>query len=147
KALPELNGHYQKYMLNLTAEILASGGDYVAGVPLFYDKNLPIPGLKHIVLPSQDYLNHPTQALQAVMNLPSLYITPATSKDIIASLQKSSVKLYVNNERLQTVPLDIKKYLDTEYQHFWGSIYLYAPQIAAGKTIIRNVDILCPDTF
>ena len=137
KLLPELNGSYQKYVLNLTDVILAEGGDYVAGVPLFYNKNLPIPGLKHIVLPSLDYLYRPSAAMLPVMNLPSLYLTPDTTGQIITSLQNSSVKLYVNNERLNSVPPAIKEYLATQYQHYWGSIYLYAPLINSGKQTVK----------
>ena len=45
RLLPELNGQYQKYTLNLSNAILADGGDYVAGEPLLYNKNLSVPGL------------------------------------------------------------------------------------------------------
>jgi hypothetical protein len=137
RLLPELNGKYQKYTLNLSDAILANGGDYVAGVPLFYNKNLAIPGLKHIVLPSLVYLYHPSEKLLPVMNLPSLYLTPSTSEQIVESLKNSAVKLYINNERLEGVPPLIKNYLATQYQHFWGSIYLYAPTVNAGKQIIK----------
>ena len=135
--LPNLNGQYQKYILNLSDIILADGGDYVAGVPLFYNRKLAIPGLKHIVIPALDYLAHPSQKLLPFMNLPSLYLTPTTSEQIIAELKNSSVKLYVNNDRLEKIPLIIKNYLETEYQHYWASIYLYAPTIMGGKQIVN----------
>jgi hypothetical protein len=137
KSLPELNGQYQKYILNLSDIILAEGGDYVAGVPLFYNKNLPIPGLKHIVTPSLDYLYHPSEKLRPLMTSPSLYLTPTTSQEIIAALKNSTVKLYVNNERMEKIPTAIKDYLASEYQHYWGSIYLYAPTVASGAQLVN----------
>jgi hypothetical protein len=137
KLLPDLNGQYQKYILNLSDIILAEGGDYVAGVPLFYNRRLSIPGLKHIVIPSLNYLYHPSEKLRPVMNLPSLYLTPTTSREIIAALKNSSVKLYVNNERMEKIPTIIKAYLASEYQHYWGSIYLYAPTVAGGVQTVN----------
>jgi hypothetical protein len=137
KLIPDMNGQYQKYILNLSDIILANGGDYVAGVPLFYNRKLSIPGLKHIVVPSLNYLYHPSEKLRPVMNLPSLYLTPTTSEQIIDALKSSSVKLYVNNERLEKIPTVIKNYLATEYQHYWGSIYLYAPTVAAGTRTVN----------
>jgi hypothetical protein len=135
--LPQLNGHYQKYMLTLADALLQEGGDYVAGVPLFYNRHQPVPGLKHIVLPALNYLYHPSKDMLPVMNLPSLYLTPDTTEQIIASLKKSTVKLYINNERLQSTPPAIQQYLKTQYQHFWGSIYLYAPQVEAGRQRVQ----------
>ena len=65
--------------------------------------------------------------------LDSLYHTPdITTAKAIDYLKASSVKFYVNNYRVVALPTDIKNYLNENYQHFWGSIYLYAPLIKKG---------------
>jgi hypothetical protein len=135
--LPDLDGHYQRYLFNLTHQLLAENEDYVAGEPLFYNKTQPIPGLEHIILPSLEYLYQPTERLLRIMMLSSLYLSTATSDQIIESIKNADIKLYVNNNRFNFLPPKIKNYLATQYQHYWGSIYLYAPQISAGSQSVK----------
>ncbi len=131
--LPDFNGRYQRYTFNLIQHLLADGSLYVAGEPLFYNKEQTIPGLKHLIVPELEYLYQPTKKLLPVMQLSSLYVTPITNQEIISNLQRTPIKLYVNNNRFYQLPPAIKKYLDTQYQHYWSSIYIYAPEVAAGK--------------
>lgn len=130
-----INGKNQQYMVNLTHDLLSDNEDFIAGIPLLYNKNQPTPGLRNLIGPQIDYLHNGAAMLKPLL-IPSLYLTPTTSTEIIQSLKKSRVKLYVNNARIMLLPHDIRQFLDSEYLHFLGDIYLYAPKIAAGKETI-----------
>jgi hypothetical protein len=131
--LKESSGRYQQSMVKLTEALLQDGSDYLAGIELIYYKNQPIPGLRHLDVPALSYLYNPTEKLAKAM-LASLYHTPDISiEKAIHYLQQSSVKFYVNNYRINVLPPKIKAYLNVNYTHFWGSIYLYAPSISSGS--------------
>lgn len=128
-----IEGSYQKANINTINTLLQDGSDYVAGIELIYNKTQPIAGLRHLMGPAVDYLYMPTEKLRPVM-LDSLYEDPnATVATITKALKTSSVKFYVNNYRIHALPAILLQYLASEYEHYWGSIYLYAPQISAGQ--------------
>lgn len=128
-----VDGCYQKANIQAINRLLKDGSDYVAGIELIYNKSQPIAGLRHLMGPAIDFLTSPNEKLRSVM-LASLYEDPtATTASVIAALKKSPIKFYVNNYRMMALPENIQTYLHSEYEHFWGSIYLYAPQIHAGK--------------
>lgn len=131
--LPDRNGAYQKSMLAITASLLHPDEDFVAGIPLFYNKDQPIAGLMHLVGPQLAYLHHPSMQLKSIM-LSSLYLSPTNTEEVIHALEMGHVKLYVNNYRMQALPWSLKKFLASQYAHFWGSIYLYAPMVQAGNS-------------
>ncbi|CDZ76732.1 hypothetical protein BN59_01007 [Legionella massiliensis] len=131
--LPSMDGRYQRSMVYLVQDLLATGGTYIAGVPLLHDIKQPVPGLEHIVGSSASYLEHPTKELATLMQLKSLYFSPDTMPEIIESIKKAPIKLYVDNNRFHLLPQQIHDYLATQYQHFWGSIFLYAPLVKAGE--------------
>jgi hypothetical protein len=129
----KINGSYQKAMLKTMNTLLQDNSNYIAGIELFYDKTQPIAGMRHLMGPAIDYLDHPTENIRRAM-LASLYEDPhATMDSIIATWKKTAIKFYVNNYRMEALPEKIKNYLKTEYEHYWGSIYLYAPSVFHGK--------------
>lgn len=129
----DVNGDYQKANINVMNALLQQGGDYVAGIELIYNKTQPIAGMRHLMGPAVDYLYFPSPKLRPAM-LASLYEDPkATAESVIQDFKKSAVKFYVNNYRMEILPENIKSYLNTEYEHYWGSIYIYAPEIPAGR--------------
>lgn len=131
--LPRKNGAYQKNMVQLADQLLRTGGDYIAGIELFYDKNQPIQSLRHLDVPGLRYLYSQDKKLRPSM-LPSLYHTPdASISGAINSLQQSHVKFFINNYRMDALPKTIKQYLASQYEHYWGSIYLYAPTMMKGN--------------
>jgi hypothetical protein len=137
RSLFNLNGAYQKANVQAVNTLLRDGSDYVAGVELIYDKTQPISGMRHLMAPAVGFLEKPSAELRAVM-LRSLYEDPNTNIDsVITAMKESRVKLYVNNYRMQMLPIQINSWLASEYEHYWGSIYLYAPVIAAGKNAIQ----------
>jgi hypothetical protein len=126
------DNHYQTYMLKLTHNLLQDGGDYIAGIELIYNRTQPITGMRHLGVVALAYLAQPSEKLREGM-LDSLYMAPAvTAQQVVKSISQSSVKLYVNNYRMMSLPPLIKNYLASQYEHFWGSIYLYAPLVEAG---------------
>jgi hypothetical protein len=134
--VPYVNGKYQQAMVLLTDKLTANEGGYVAGVPLIYNKDQPVMGLRHLMGPALAYLHHPTEKLRPVMSLTSLYVAPVTAEQVIESLTTAPVKLYVNNFRMDGLPDNIKHYLTANYAHFWGSVYLYAPEVPAGQQVV-----------
>lgn len=129
--LPLRNGEYQRANLAVARSLL-SDGDYLAGIELFYDKNQPIEGLRHLDGVAINYLYDTSDKFKPVM-LESLYRSPnITLKNTIENLKKSKVKFYVDNYRIQALPPLLKVYLSENYEHYWGSIYTYAPLIKAG---------------
>lgn len=136
-SLEQYDGRYQKSMIHLMADLLKDGGNYIAGVSLLLDIDQPILGLKHLVKPSLEYMTHPSKPLQEISSLSSLYLAAMTVPELIESIQKAPIKLYVDNNRFHHLPKALFRYLDTQYQHFWGSIYLYAPKIEAGHQSIQ----------
>lgn len=137
KKLANNNGAYQKANIEVLDRLLQEGGDYVAGIDLLYNKSQPIAGMKHLMGPAVSFLYTPTRHLKSVM-LPSLDEDPnATIATVISALEKSDVKVYVNNYRMHALPSAIKAYLANQYEHWWGSIYLYAPLIPAGKNTVH----------
>ncbi|MBV8801752.1 MAG: hypothetical protein JO131_02070, partial [Gammaproteobacteria bacterium] len=58
---------YQKSTVQVTEALLKDGSDYLAGIELIYNKNQPIPGLRHLDVPALFYLYHPTPKLATAM--------------------------------------------------------------------------------
>jgi hypothetical protein len=127
------DNHYQRNMLGLAEQLIRDPEEnYIAGVPLIVNKESIIPGLSHLTAPQINYLYKPDLAARKLM-LSSLYLAPTTTSEIISAIHVAPIKFYINNNRMTFLPPAIKDYLATEYQHFWGSIYLYAPTVAAGE--------------
>lgn len=125
--LTYLEGSYQRATIETLQPLLADGSDYIAGIELIYNKNQPINGIRHLMGPAVDYLYHPTDKLARVM-LPSLYEDPsATTTSVIDDLERSKVKVVINNYRMNALPPTIKQYIDDHYAAWRGSLYLYAP--------------------
>lgn len=140
----KISGAYQKANIEAVNALLQDNSDYVAGIELIYNKTQPIAGMRHLMGPAVDYLYSPSKILRPVM-LASLYQDPnVTQKSVIQSLKKSDVKFYVNNYRMNALPHSIKRYLNSQYEHFWGSIYLYAPYITAGE---KEIFIKFPGSY
>ncbi len=126
------NGNYQKSMLTVSNELLKDGGGFFAGTPLFYDRDQAISGLKNLIDPAIEYLRKPSEKILPIM-LASLYLEPRTDAEVIHDLQVTPVKFYVNSNRIWNLPNTIHRYLQTEFTHYWGSIYIYAPVVARKK--------------
>jgi hypothetical protein len=127
------DNHYQRNMLGLAEQLLQDPEEnYVAGVPLIYSKASIIPGLTHLTVPQLKYLYQPDIANRKLM-LESLYLSATSQSEVLSAIRDAPIKFYINNNRMQALPPALKNFLAQEYQHFWGSIYLYAPTVPAGE--------------
>jgi hypothetical protein len=123
-----ISDDYQRSMVTLSNELMKGGGGFFAGTPLLYDQDQAIPGLKNLIGPAIEYLSKPSAALLPIM-IPSLYLEPRSDTQVIQDLKTTPVKFYVNSYRIAYLPLSIRSYLFTEFDHYWGSVYIYAPRI------------------
>jgi hypothetical protein len=128
-----INGDYQKSMVTISNELLKEGsGGYFAGIPLIYNQDQAIRGLKNLISPASAYINKPSKELLPIL-IASLYLEPRNAEEILHDLTITPIKFYVNNYRIGLLPDSIHHYLQSEFTHYWGSIYIYAPSIAAKK--------------
>ena len=127
-----IKNHYQKFMMIVANELLKEGGGFFAGTPFLYHQDQAIRGLKNLINPAIEYLNHPAKKLLPIM-ISSLYLEPRSTQEVIHDLTITPVKFYVNNYRIYSLPSSIHRYLEAEFDHYWGSIYIYAPKISAKK--------------
>ena len=124
----QLDGQYQKDMIRLTQALLQDQGEYVAGIPLLYNQDQTIAGLKNLIAPAIQYLHAPDPGLLPVL-LPALDMTPRTVDQVLQDLQARPIKLMVDNDRIERLPPRLMRYFSTEFEHYWGGIYLYSPTI------------------
>jgi hypothetical protein len=127
----QYDGNYQKQMIFLTNALLHDQEEYIAGVPLFYNKDQTVAGLKNLIAPAIQYLYRPTPALLPVL-LGALDMEPRTADEVLQDLQQKPIKVVVNNYRIAGLPPRILNYLRSEFVHYWGGIYLYAPTVVSG---------------
>lgn len=121
-------GSYQKYNILLANQLLDNNDEYLAGTPLFYKRKQHISGLDNLIGPQLDYIGTASKKVTPIL-LSSLNLAAKTSSEIVNDLKQHPIKLFINNNRIESLPMNIKDYLNSQYQHFWGSIFLYAPLI------------------
>ena len=123
---------YQLANLQVMEQLLKGEDNFIAGTPLIFNKAAIIPGLTHLTAPQLNYLYAPLADKRKFM-LAALYTEPTNPTEILQRLQTAPIKCYINNNRIAALPAPIKDFLTHEYQHFWGSIYLYAPTLTASQ--------------
>jgi hypothetical protein len=139
-----INGHFQAYMMQMANELLEPSDTYLAGNFLLLQKKQGVSGIRHLDKTVILYVLKQYPNLYPIMKLKSLYYAPTTLSKIIADIQKNPVKLYIDNNRFHYISKRIQPFLRQQYQHFWGSIFLYAPSIDAGK---QDIDIKFPGLY
>lgn len=127
-----LNGHYQQTMLINAMKVIQHEGDYLGGIPYFYNKDQPIDGMKNLIGPELDYLYQSNEKIEPLL-LPSLYLAPTTTEKVLDDLEKSSIKIIINNYRIMSLPPKIKQYIMQNYDHYDGSLLIYAPLISSNQ--------------
>lgn len=125
---------YQQLAIHITNKLLQENNSYIAGVDLLYNKNQPVSGnffLEQNIL----FLDHQQPALQPLM-LTALDLNPAvTIANIIESIKKQPVKIFIHCEFMDRLPL-LLDFLTSQYAHLWGNIYIYGPEFSKGETAI-----------
>jgi hypothetical protein len=130
------DNQYQRANLVVMEQLLKGEDNFIAGTPLIFNKAAIIPGLIHLTAPQLNYLYAPLADKSKYM-LAALYTAPTNPTEILQRLQAAPIKCYINNNRIAALPAPIKDFLAREYQHFWGSIYLYAPTLYPGQQVIN----------
>jgi hypothetical protein len=128
---------YQDYNIQMAQDLLGPHDTYMAGNFILIDKKQSISGLKHLDGPEVDYINHPDKQLLPIMRLSSLYYAPTSIQKIINDVQISPPKIYIDNKNFHDLSPKFQRFLQTQYQHFWGSIFVYAPAVAAGQQVVH----------
>lgn len=122
------DGLYQQHMMRVADRLLNPNDGYVGGIPFLYNRDQAITGLKNLIGPALLYLNDPQESIRPLL-LSSLYLSPVSQQEILKQLEIKPVKLFMSNFRLMQLPNTIRDYLYANFQHYYGSIYLYAPTI------------------
>lgn len=124
----KLDGTYQREMLILTDKIIKNDEGYVGGIPYLYQKDQPIVGMKNLIGPALDYLYEPKAELKPLL-LPSLYLDVSSQEEVIHAFETHPVKVLISNYRMLSLPPKINDYISQHYQHYYGSLFVYAPII------------------
>ena len=122
---------YQQATIRATDKLLLED-NYIAGTYIFYNKDQVTPGFENLIQPAIEYAQTGDSKLMPIL-LVSLSITPKRAAEMVADLKSAPLKFYVNNVRIASLPIPVRVYLQNEYQHYWGSIYLYAPTVTAAS--------------
>ena len=127
-----LNGYqYQRQVLGLVHDLTQDGSTYVAGIDLLFDKKQPISGNSYL-LQNTLYLLHPDAELKKSM-LSSLDLDPEiTIQKMIDSISAEPVKIFVNSIFIIKIPA-LLSFLNSNYEHLWGNVYIYSPHVSAGS--------------
>jgi hypothetical protein len=126
-----LNGDYQRENIRIADTLLKNGGNYIAGSLVFQDKDRSIDGFKDLIEPAIAYAQTGDKTLLPIL-VASLKITPKTSAQMLDEVKNAPLKVIINNRRIAALPAPVLDYLRANYQHYWASVYLYAPTITAG---------------
>jgi hypothetical protein len=126
------DGTYQRTMTAVAAELIGNDSDYVSGIPFLFTKDQPIEGMKNLIGPQLEFITTSSEKMRALL-LPSLYLAPTTPEKIIDDFERAPVKVIISNYRMELLPPRIQTYLNEHYQHYYGSIYLYAPVVHASQ--------------
>ena len=128
---------YQTYNIQMAQDLLGPNDDYMAGNILLINKKQHITGLKHLDAPQLGYINHPDKKLRPLMQLSSLYYAPTSIEKMIKDVQKAPPKIYIDNNSFHALSPKFHRFLKTQYKHFWGSIFLYAPEVPRGQQLVN----------
>jgi hypothetical protein len=121
RVLARDNG-FQRYNLELTAEILAPGETYLAGVELLAERRQAHRRLA--------WLDQRRQA--ALHALPE-----AELRALIDQLEAAPPKLVVWNYRVANLPPLLGTYLAARYRHLTGNLLIYSPVAPPGGSTVR----------
>jgi hypothetical protein len=109
---------YQRYNIELVARMLKRHDTYLAGIEMVYTREQSPSSLAWLDKPRLD----------------ALHKMPVTS--LTADLELHPPKLVIGNYRIDSLPALVRRALRTDYDHFWGSVWLYAPIVQSSQFAI-----------
>jgi hypothetical protein len=107
------HGH-QQHMVKLAGALLEEGESYIAGVDIVYDHKQAHAKLRRLGKARRENL---------------IRANPEKIQKIIQDLEKAAPKFIITNYRTYALPDPLQDYFKRNYAHFWGNIYIYAPEI------------------
>ena len=112
---------YQRYNVKLAASILEPGDTYLAGVSLVQENEQTPKELTWV---------------DAGRNR-ALHAAPEEEQNaLVRQMKERPPKLLVRNYRIRSLPQPFKDHFARTYTRLTGSIYVYGPEIAPGRTAI-----------
>jgi hypothetical protein len=112
---------YQGYTVDLASALLGPGDTYLAGTDIVHDHEQWPPELARLGTP-------------VVLDLRKR--PPDFVRGIVERIDQRPPKLLVGNYRLDGLPASVRSYLHAHYARISGSLFLYAPEVAAGNARI-----------
>lgn len=105
---------YQRHMVRIGNALLEEGEYYISGVDILYSRKHASVQLRRLGKVRRQNLN---------------LSNPENIQKIISDLEEVTPKFIIANYRTKDLPDSLKEYFQRTFAHFWGSIYLYAPEI------------------
>jgi hypothetical protein len=107
----------QKRNAQIAECILQPSDRYLAGVDILFRNRQSVDELLWI----------DRNVLRGLYNL-----SPAATTELIRRIHATPTKLFLYNYRMALLPPPLRLYLQTQFEHLWGNIFIYAPRIAPG---------------
>jgi hypothetical protein len=124
-----LNNDYQHHMLTLASALVGPNEYYLAALDLLYTRTQSSAALRRVSLARRRELSHRPRI---------------ASVEILTDLHDRPPKVLIRNDRFDSFPKAVNKYLRDNYTHFWGSIDLYAPRVRKGGS---SIELLFPGEY
>jgi hypothetical protein len=99
----------QRYAITLASRMLRKHDTYLAGIDMIYTREQSPKSIAWLDKPSLDVIHK----------------TPIGT--LTTDLEAHPPKLVIGNYRVDSLPSLIRRALRSDYEHFWSSVWLYAP--------------------
>jgi hypothetical protein len=117
------DNRFQHSMFRIGSALLATGGQYLAGTPIFYDHEQAV-----------------ADELNSIDNLEKMRLwskSPEEMRQLIHRVDTAPIKFLLYNYRLQGMPPVFRRYLQSKFAPYWGDIFLYAPRLSGGPFTLK----------
>ncbi len=108
----ERDNRFQSHTVALAAGLLRPGDEYLASLPMLYDRRQPVAEFRWL----DDIMRRRLHAS-----------SPEELLDVVSRMDQARLKLVIMNYRMEDLPPLLRDYLIYHFAHFWGNVYLYAP--------------------
>jgi hypothetical protein len=113
---------YQRYNVKLAASILEPGDTYLAGVSLIQEHEQTLERLRWLDAARSRALHDASVEERLAL---------------VMQMDQHPPKLIIRNYRIRSLPQPFKDYFQRTYTRLTGSIYVYGPELAAGRAVFE----------
>jgi hypothetical protein len=117
-----LRNGYQHHMIDIAEALTKPGDHYVAASDMLYDRVQSSGTLRRVSLARRRELS---------------WYPGSWSELIMDDLTANPPKVLIHNERFDSFPKRVRKYLRDNYAQYWGVVDLYAPKLEAGRSTLN----------